>query len=324
MPIPDLGFTKMHGLGNDFVMVTADAIEPLLTMGISLGELAKGLCNRHCGVGGDGLIVATPPTTPGCVATFVYWNGDGTVAEMCGNGIRCFAQYLQHLGWVSETSFMVDSLAGVKTLTITDGGEVSVDMGRPVLAAQSIPAVIAGDNNQTQPVIDYSISGQVDGSCMEVPMTLVNVGNPHAVTFAASLDRHQLGPVLETHPAFPEKINVEFATVVSPNNINLHVWERGCGWTQACGTGACATVVAAILSGAIPPTDGPVAVDLPGGTLHITWPLPAEQLANAQKGQCDGLPSITMTGPATTSYTGRLSAESLQVLLSETSRPIAV
>lgn len=306
MASPPIPFTKMHGLGNDFVMLSADDIAPILEKGMTLGQLALQLCDRHRSIGGDGIIVATPPKTPGCVATFVYWNNDGTIAEMCGNGIRCFARFLHQLKWTDAATFKVDSLAGIKELTLLDNGDVTVDMGQPELAAQRIPS--SGWPTDS-PVINQPIPVGDDEQPPEV--TLVNVGNPHAVNFNSHQHKTTLGPLLEVNNHFPEKINVEFAQVKSNHHITLDVWERGCGWTQACGTGACATVVAAQLSQAIPATDKPVTVTLPGGDLKITWPASKELIHKLRENSpaTNGsivLPTISMTGPATVSFHGSI------------------
>ncbi len=312
-PNHHLPFVKMHGLGNDFVMLDYRALQALSQQhGLpsnhweaTLPALTRTLCHRFTGIGADGLIVAAPPSSDAAVARFIYFNADGTVAEMCGNGIRCFATYLHHTHWTEAITFTVNSLAGDKTLTLTPEGLVTVNMGPPVLAQQHIPATV-NDVSANGAVVQHPITAH--GATY--PITLVNMGNPHAVLLngPTKTSAPQLGPTLETHTAFPDKINVEFATINTPNHITLDVWERGCGWTQACGTGACATVVAAKLAGVTPNGDGPITVTLPGGDLHITWQAPTAQADGTflPKGDVSqlSLADVWMTGPAQIAFTG--------------------
>ena len=254
-------FTKMQGLGNDFVIVDNSEIEK---NNLKPSELAKKICDRNFGIGGDGLIIVNPSDLKG--NTDVSWrifNSDGTEPQMCGNGIRCFAKYVYEKGVVNKKKFTVLTLAGVIVPEIQEHGEVKVDMGEPILEAGKIPlAGISGN-----PVINQPI--EIKDRTFK--FSAVSMGNPHCLIFTDE-DTEKLaktyGAEVEVHRYFPEKTNVEFVKVLSRNNIKIDVWERGCGITLACGTGACASTVAAILNGY---TDNTVYADLPGGRLKIEW-----------------------------------------------------
>jgi len=286
-----LPFVKMHGLGNDFVMLRHEDLSLSLQQAQqtddALSALAAKLCDRHWGIGADGLIVALPATSPEAVRRFAYWNSDGSVSAMCGNGIRCFALYLKDLGLVMGNSVTVETAIGLRTLTFTDENLITVDMGAPLLEAQTIPSdwKALGLGSADDSVIQHSIT--VEGK--NFPITLVNMGNPHCVIFqddlTTPLDPAIFGPLLEVHPLFPQKINVEFVTQQGPNHWDVVVWERGCGFTQACGTGACAVAVATIQTGK---STGPQRIALPGGDLLID----------------DNGHTVAMTGPAVVSFTG--------------------
>ncbi len=279
-----LEFTKMHGLGNDFIVVNdLDAV-----LEFPADRIAA-LCDRNFGIGADGMIFVRPATDSGAHAYMHYYNADGSQAEMCGNGIRCFAKYLVDNRLVSlETRRLyVQTMGGVRSIDvqIDDSGMMSaatVDMGQPRLAPQDIPSTFAGDIVFQQPV--ETTKGIFD-------VTAVSMGNPHAVIWVDDIDAAPVltvGPLIEVHERFPAKINVEFAQIINPSRIRLRVWERGVGETQACGTGACATAVAAILASA---TDERVTVELPGGELLIEW----------QRGG-----TVFMTGPATHVFEGKV------------------
>jgi len=285
-----LPFVKMHGLGNDFVMLRHEDLSPAKQTDDALSALAAKLCNRHWGIGADGLIVALPATSPEATRRFAYWNSDGSVSAMCGNGIRCFALYLKELGLVSGDSVAVDTAVSLRTLMFTNDGLITVDMGAPRLEAAAIPAdwQALGLSSESDSVIQHSVT--VEGKTF--PITLVNMGNPHCVIFqdeiTTPLDPSVFGPILETHPLFPQKTNVEFVTHQGPNHWNVIVWERGCGFTQACGTGACAVAVSVIKTGR---STGQQTISLPGGDLLIEY--------NDH--------SVAMTGPAVVSFTGQTS-----------------
>lgn len=289
----DIPFVKMHGLGNDFIMLHCGDLPDAMNTNEAKRALAKQWCNRHWGIGADGLIIAQLPTTPGAVATFDYWNSDGTIAQMCGNGIRCFAHYLREQGWTNATNFDVDSPIGLMHLIITENNLVTVNMGSPILDGTKFPCNLPLAQ-QTTPPVDIPVS--VEGT--EIPMTLVSMGNPHALIFTDELDHNldpaQAGPVIEQHSIFPERTNVEFVSMQDDHHASVVVWERGCGFTQACGTGACATAVGAILKGK---AASPITITLPGGDLHIEWD------SNTQHAP------VMMTGPATTVFKGTFTVE---------------
>ena len=271
-------FTKMHGLGNDYVYVNCfeEQVE-------NPAETARLVSDRHTGIGSDGLILICPSE----IADFqmVMYNADGSRAQMCGNGIRCVGRYVHDRGLTDKTTLTVETLGGIKTLQLhlEDGKAVSVtvDMGEPVLEPARIPVLAAGDRAVNLPL-------EAAGQTWQV--TCVSMGNPHAVVFVddpAALPLEQLGPQFENHPLFPERINTEFVRVDGPEELTMRVWERGAGETQACGTGACASAAAAVLTGNCKPA---VTVHLPGGDLKIHW--------NRQNNH------IFMTGPATFVFDG--------------------
>ncbi|MHB0975989.1 MAG: diaminopimelate epimerase [Candidatus Aquicultorales bacterium] len=273
-----VAFSKYQGLGNDFLIIGG-----LDGLNVDPPSVAA-LCDRRFGIGADGLIIVR---TSG-VADFKmdFFNADGSVAEMCGNGIRCFAKYLYDHGLTSQTTIAVETGAGVNTVDLVLHGEevigAAVDMGAPRLEAASIP--VRADLGERNEVLLH-ISGR------PTPGVCVSMGNPHCVVFVDDLEKAPVlteGPVIETNPLFPNKTNVEFARVVSPTEIDLRVWERGVGETLACGTGACATAVAANLNGL---TSRAVSINLPGGRLSIDW-------------RDDD--RVIMTGPAVEVFTGEI------------------
>lgn len=268
-------FTKMHGLGNDFVMIDARK-KPVA----NLKKKAKLICDRRFGIGCDQLIVIAPSKKADY--QMVILNADGSPAEMCGNGIRCFAKYL----WDrkdpkirKKKEITVETLAGIIRPKMVNDKLVCVDMGEPVLDAPLIPTRFDGR------VVDKSIA--INGRNYRI--TAVSMGNPHCVIFTDSLDSVKLeeeGRPLEHNPDFPKRTNVEFVEVVNKGRVKVRVWERGSGATLACGTGACAVAVASALNGK---TGRKVQVDLPGGTLKIEW------------GKDN---HVYMTGPATEVFSG--------------------
>ncbi|SDG11802.1 diaminopimelate epimerase [Desulfosporosinus hippei] len=258
-------FTKMQGLGNDFVFLdrisssAEDSAE-------DYPQLARKLCHRQFGIGGDGLIVVLPSKVAD--ARMRIFNSDGSEPEMCGNGIRCFARYIYDQGLIISDPMLVETGAGILKLKlfIKEGQVqgVQVDMGEPILRADLIPVLGEGE-----PVIGQSI--EVSGE--KYLFTAVSMGNPHCIIFVedfSSLDFERVGPAIEKHSLFPRKTNVEFIQINSPREITMKVWERGAGPTLACGTGACASVVASILNNR---TERIVTVQLPGGDLFIEWGL---------------------------------------------------
>ena len=253
-------FTKMQGAGNDYIYVNCfeEKIE-------NINTVAKMVSDRHFGIGSDGLVLICPSN----VADFRMdmYNSDGTQAEMCGNATRCIGKYVHDKGLTDKTTVTLETLAGIKILNLNldENGEVDtvcVNMGSPEL----VPANIPIDSKLNRFVQESVI---VDGE--EYKVTGVSMGNPHAVTYVDSVDDidiEKIGPKFETHTLFPRKINTEFAQIVDRNTIKMRVWERGTGETLACGTGACATLVAANLSDLV---DDEADLVLLGGTLHIKW-----------------------------------------------------
>ena len=254
-------FTKMQGLGNDFILVDEEQIKKY---NLVYAELAKVICDRKFGIGGDGLIIVNPDEMKADTDTsWRIYNSDGSEPQMCGNGIRCFAKYVYEKGIVDKKKFTVNTLAGVIGPEIMDAGQVRVDMGSPVLEANRIPTSI----KNSELLINHPL--EVNGKIFNI--TTVSMGNPHCIIFTDE-DTEEFakiyGPMVERHNLFPEKTNVEFVKVISRNKIKIDVWERGCGITLACGTGACASVVAGIVNKFI---DNVVEAELPGGSLEIEW-----------------------------------------------------
>lgn len=255
----EVDFVKYEGLGNDFVLI--DDLEERLHID---AQLAATVCNRHFGVGGDGLILVRPSEEAD--SRMVFFNPDGSQAEMCGNGVRAFAKYLYDSGVVRAQSLVVETGAGLKDISlVVKEGRVEaacVDMGRPSFAASDIPVRLPTTEAVNVPI---EVAGE------KITATCVSMGNPHCVVFVEDVAGalvQQLGPALERHEVFPDRTNVEFVQVLSPEEVRMRVWERGAGETLACGTGACATAVAAARTGR---TGRRVKVRLPGGDLDITW-----------------------------------------------------
>ena len=271
-------FTKMHGLGNDYVYV--NCFEEEID---NPPAVARFVSDRHFGIGSDGLIMINPSKT----ADFEMemYNADGSRGEMCGNGIRCVAKYVYDYGLTDKTQISVETLGGIKylDLTVEDGkvSQVKVDMGKPELEADLIPII-----SEREQVIDEPI--EVDGK--EYHMTGVSMGNPHAVIYVddvKGLDLEKIGPKFENHERFPKRINTEFVHCIDRQTVEMRVWERGSGETLACGTGACAVAVSSILNNL---TDTRVTVKLLGGDLQIEWDREKDR--------------VFMTGPATVVFDG--------------------
>ncbi len=259
--VNSINFTKMQGIGNDFILVEGAEVKK---HNLDYAELAIKMCDRNFGIGADGLIIVNPPEIK--ISTDTSWcifNSDGSEPEMCGNGIRCFAKYVYEKGIITKKSFSIHTLAGIIVPEVLDNGDVRVDMGKPILEPAQIPTSIEGVDN----VIDYRV--EIDNK--EFKINAISMGNPHCIIFTED-DSEQMaktyGPKLETLDLFPEKTNVEFVKILSKDRIKVDVWERGCGITLACGTGACASTVAAVLNGFV---NNLVIVDLPGGSLKVEW-----------------------------------------------------
>ena len=278
-------FTKMHGLGNDYVYVDCFS-QPIPNQ---VTELAQAISDRHLGVGADGLILICPSDQAD--AEMRMFNADGTPSEMCGNGIRCVAKYVYDHGLAKSHALRIVSSGNIYLLELTthDGlvEQVRVDMGEPILSAAAIPTTLTGNAGPNAPVVDVSLT--VAETPLEV--TCVSMGNPHCVTFvegatdALVLD---LGPQIEKAPQFPNRTNVEFVELLSPHEVRQRTWERGSGETQACGTGASAVCVAGVLSGR---TQRQLTVNLRGGCLQLEW------------NETDN--HVYMTGPAVEIFSGQ-------------------
>ncbi len=259
-------FTKMHGAGNDYVYVDCFG-QPLPD---DPAELARRVCDRHFGVGGDGLILICPSQVAD--ARMRMFNADGSEAEMCGNGVRCLAKYVYDHGLNRKEALKIETGAGVLALDleVVDGrvGRVRVDMGEPILMPEQIPTTLPGNplfDGSPVVAVDLNIGGE------KLQVACVSMGNPHCVTFVDQLtDRWvlEIGPQIETDPHFPNRINAEFVEVISPAEVRVRVWERGSGETLACGTGACAVCVAGVLAER---TGRKILAHLPGGDLELHW-----------------------------------------------------
>ncbi|EOS80684.1 diaminopimelate epimerase [Dorea sp. 5-2] len=282
-------FTKMQGLGNDYVYVNCfqEKVE-------NPSETAKRISDRHFGVGADGLILIGPSEQ----ADFemAMYNADGSRGEMCGNGIRCVAKYVYDYGLTDKTSISVETLGGIKylDLTIEDGKAVlvRVDMGRPELRAREIPIICEAADGESAADEAQVIDEPIVVGGMEYRMTGVSMGNPHAVVFLEDVegfDIEKIGPKFENHERFPRRINTEFVRIIDRERIEMRVWERGSGETLACGTGACAAVVASILNGL---AGRKVTVKLKGGDLLVEW--------DQESGK------VYMTGPAEVVFDGEI------------------
>jgi len=279
MPIE---FAKYHGLGNDFILIdNRHSSEPVITP-----EQAVDLCDRHFGIGADGVIFALPGQND-TDYTMRIFNSDGSEPEMCGNGIRCLAKFIADLeGSEAKTQYRIHTLAGVITPELRSDGQVKVDMGVPRLLAAEIPTNLAAADAK-------AIDVPIEVADKSWSVTCVSMGNPHCITFVedvAAVALETVGPQFEHNQAFPQRTNTEFIQVVRSDYVKMRVWERGAGVTLACGTGACAAVVAGVLVGKC---DRATAVELPGGVLEIEW---AEVSGR-----------IYMTGPAQRVFTGCIS-----------------
>lgn len=276
-------FVKYHGLGNDFVLIDNRHLpEPCLTP-----EQAIAWCDRHFGIGADGVIFALPGQN-GTDYTMRIFNSDGSEPEMCGNGIRCLAKFIADLENQSEATYRIHTLAGVITPKLNADGQVTVDMGVPRLSAAEIPTTLA---TVAEKAIDQPL--EVAGQIWQV--TCVSMGNPHCITFVedvSAIPLEAIGPQFEHHAVFPQRTNTEFIQVVRPDYLKMRVWERGAGITLACGTGACASLVAAVLNGK---SDRRATVELPGGCLAIEWSEIDQRLY--------------MTGPATRVFSGKVEVD---------------
>ena len=278
MTSPTIAFTKYHGLGNDFILIdNRRSNEPYLSP-----ELAIKYCDRHFGIGADGVIFLLPDS--GDTYRMRIFNSDGSEPEMCGNGIRCLAKFMQDLEIPAlDNSYSIQTNAGLMGIKLNADGQITVDMGEPRLLAQEIPTTLAESD---QKVINLPL--EVDGKVWNI--TTVSMGNPHCITFVTDVDSiplTEIGVKFEQYLGFPQRTNVEFIEVVNSSYIKMRVWERGAGITLACGTGACASVVAGVLNGKC---DRLCTVNLPGGNLKINWDISTNH--------------VLMTGTADKVFTG--------------------
>ena len=285
-------FTKMEGLGNDYVYIdcTKQDIK-------NASNLAKIISDRHFGVGSDGLILIK--SSKKADFRMQMFNSDGTEAEMCGNGIRCVGKYVYDKGLTDKTTLKIETLAGIKVLNLNveDGKvkTVKVDMGEPILDYKLIPAKDGKVYKSRDGIKFYKVNINIEGDLKE--LTCVSMGNPHGIDFANNIEKlkiEKFGPIIEVDEHFPNKVNAEFIEILDKHNIKMRVWERGAGETLACGTGACASVVASFLNGY---TERNVTVELLGGKLEIEW--------NKEDNH------VYMTGPAETVFEGEFDESNL-------------
>ena len=285
-------FTKMEGLGNDYVYV--DCTKQNLE---NASNLAKIISDRHFGVGSDGLILIK--SSKKADFRMQMFNSDGTEAEMCGNGIRCVGKYVYDKGLTDKTTLKIETLAGIKVLNLNvEGGKVKtvkVDMGEPILDYKLIPAKDGKVYKSKDGIKFYKVNINIEGDLKE--LTCVSMGNPHGIDFANNIEKlkiEKFGPIIEVDEHFPNKVNAEFIEILDKHNIKMRVWERGAGETLACGTGACASVVASFLNGY---TERNVTVELLGGKLEIE--------CNKEDNH------VYMTGPAETVFEGEFDESNL-------------
>lgn len=276
--------TKMQGCGNDFIIMDYDEF---IKLNMKISDAAKMLCDRHFGIGADGLIIPNTDTEDADIGWFFY-NSDGSTAQMCGNGMRCFAKYAYDNGLVDKKAFSVKTLAGIIKPEILDDGFIRVNMSQPILEPDKIPFIPNHNLNYRISVKNMIFEGNA-----------ISMGNPHFVIFVSPEDdvmsfAKEYGPIIELGAEFPEKTNVEFVKIKSYRKIELAVWERGCGITLACGTGACASVVAGILNGYL---ENSVEVQLPGGVVNVVW--------NGAPNKPEG--DVFLSGPAEYVFSAELS-----------------
>lgn len=277
-------FTKMHGLGNDFVLLD------LISQNIQLrADQIRSLADRRLGIGFDQLLTVSPPEDPSLDFTYRIYNADGSEAEQCGNGARCFLRFVRDRGLTTKTKLRLGTRTGVIEARLEKDGNITVNMGAPMLAPEDIPFIA------DSPAVQYELEltgKHCPDHVSKISFAAVGMGNPHAVLTVDDVDTApvgELGPLLESHPRFPNRVNVGFMQIVDRSHIRLRVFERGAGETSACGTGACAAMVAARQQGLV---DDKVDVELTGGTLGVAW-------------QGNDSP-VYMSGPACRVYEGRL------------------
>ena len=274
-----MDFTKLHGAGNDFILIDARDIER------GWPALARQMCDRHFGIGADGILLVLPSDR----ASFRLrmFNPDGSESEACGNGLRCFARYIEDNKLVDGINFTVETMAGIRTVYMHSDETVQVTMGTTIFDPKGIPVVIEHrDPSDTNPILDYPI--RIDNT--DLPISCVSIGNPHAVCFlsqpVADFPLTEIGPKVEHHPMFPNRVNFEVANTISREEIRVRVWERGAGETLACGSGACAVAVISLLKGL---SSNSVDIVVPGGKLSVQW---------------NGTGEVSLRGPAEAVFNG--------------------
>jgi diaminopimelate epimerase len=283
-----LKFTKMHGAGNDFIVI--DAINQQVDLG---PEQWRRLADRRFGIGADQILVVGRPTAPGVDFSYRIFNNDGGEVEQCGNGSRAFVRFVRDKGLTSERSIRVQTMSGIIAPRLEEDGSVTVDMGAPRLEPGEVPFDCAGLNGRTMgddTLWPLTLGSAGDGDAIWV--SVVSMGNPHAVQVVDDVDTAPVeasGPLIENHPRFPKRVNAGFMQVVDRHHIRLRVYERGAGETLACGTGSCAAVVAGIRRGVL---DSPVRVSARGGELSIAWAGPGQP--------------VYLSGPAVTVFEGEI------------------
>lgn len=272
-----LNFTKMHGLGNDFIVL--DGVRQSVRLS---PKQIRHIANRHTGIGFDQLLIVEPPTKSNVDFNYRIFNSDGGEVEQCGNGARCIALFVREAKLSGKSRLLVQTMNRLMELTTKDKGEVTVDMGLPLFQAADVPFIAKKDEN----LHDLELNGK------SVKISVISMGNPHAVLWVDSVDQApvaSLGPQIAAHRCFPNGVNVNFAQIVDRSTIKLRVFERGAGETKACGSGACATAAVAITQGRV---DSPVKIELSGGQLTIQW--------------LGGNNSLMMSGPAEISFHGHV------------------
>ncbi len=273
-----LEFTKMHGAGNDFVVI--DAISQTVSLS---GPQIRQIADRHFGIGCDQLLLVERPTLADADFRYRIFNADGGEVEQCGNGARCFVRFVHNKGLTKKSEIRVETVAGIMTLELEDNGQVTVNMGTPHFAPEDIPFVAE----------EAALAHNIDVAGAQLKISALSVGNPHAVQIVENVDTAPValqGPLIESHPRFPQRVNAGFMQIVDTHHIRLRVFERGSGETFACGTGACAAAVTGIRLGLL---QSPVKVSMRGGDLNIRW----DKDSNAP---------VWMTGPAVTVFEGKI------------------
>ena len=283
-----LQFTKMHGAGNDFIVI--DAINQDIDFTPAQWQR---LADRRFGIGADQILVVEKPRLPGCDFRYRIYNNDGGEVEQCGNGARAFVKFVSEKGLSDKRSISVETMAGVIAPRLELDGSITVDMGAPVLAPVLVPFTADGlDGVRQGDDTSWPLDLALPGGAATVLVSVVSMGNPHAVQVVGDVDAENLeasGPLIEHHPRFPRRVNAGYMQIIDRQHVKLRVYERGAGETLACGTGACAAAVAGILRGLL---DSPVRISARGGELSIAWQGPGQP--------------VLMTGPAVTVFEGQI------------------